>query len=277
MTLRISSLNSGSNGNCYYIGNSEEAVLIDVGISCREAERRMKTVGLEMEKVKAVFITHEHTDHISGVAVLSRKYQLPVYITEETERLGRLKLEKQLIRRFKANDIVPVGNLQVMAFPKYHDAADPHSFLISSGGINIGVFTDIGRNCKDVIHHFKQCHAAFLETNYDEDMLMNGSYPAHLKKRISNGSGHLSNTQALELFNKHRPAFMSHLILSHLSKNNNHPEIVEKLFTAHAKQVKIFVASRYEPSPVFTIADNGYTAKPIRQQKKIKPEQLKLF
>jgi phosphoribosyl 1,2-cyclic phosphodiesterase len=277
MPLDISSLNSGSNGNCYYIGNSEEAVLVDVGISCRETERRMKTVGLEMEKVKAVFVTHEHTDHISGVAVLSRKYQLPVYITEETERFGRLKLDKQLIRRFKANDVIVLGSLQVMAFPKYHDAADPHSFLISSGSINIGVFTDIGRNCKEVIHHFKQCHAAFLESNYDEDMLMNGGYPAHLKKRISNGNGHLSNSEALELFNKHRPAFMSHLILSHLSKNNNHPEIVEKLFAAHAKQVEIYVASRYEPSPVFTISDNGYAAQPVRKQKKVKPEQLKLF
>src|ERR1700733_14600699 len=104
MSLFITSLNSGSNGNCYYIGNETEAVLIDAGISCREVEKRMKRLGLSIEKVKAVFISHEHTDHISGLQVLSKKYQLPVYITRATLSYCRLRPEKHLVMSFTAND-----------------------------------------------------------------------------------------------------------------------------------------------------------------------------
>jgi phosphoribosyl 1,2-cyclic phosphodiesterase len=277
MPLYISSLNSGSNGNCYYIGNDEEAVLIDAGISCRETEKRMKRSGLSLDKVKAIFISHEHGDHISGLPVLSRKYQLPVYITAATQRLGNLELEKKLVRRFKADEPVGVGGLSITAFQKEHDASDPHSFVVSSSSVNIGVITDIGIACKKVIQHFKRCHAAFLESNYDEDMLMNGSYPYHLKKRISDGKGHLSNIQALELFKKHRAAFMSHLILSHLSKNNNKPEIVDSLFRQHAGSTNIIVASRFKETEVFRIDDMPAPIKLVRREKKEKPKQLSLF
>jgi len=223
MSLVISSLNSGSNGNCYYIGNDNEAILIDAGISCRETERRMKRSGLSMQKLRAIFITHEHTDHINGLRVLSKKYQLPVYITAATQQFCNISLEKKLIKRFKADQPVNIGDLRILAFKKEHDAGDPHSFVVSSSTVKVGIITDIGIACKQVIHHFKQCHAAFLESNYDEDMLMNGNYPYHLKRRISDGKGHLSNIQALNLFLEHRPSFMSHLILSHLSQNNNKP------------------------------------------------------
>ena len=118
MSLFISSLNSGSNGNCYYIGNDNEAILIDAGISCRETERRMKRLNLGMDKVKAVFISHEHTDHISGVQVLSRRYQLPVYITAATQRMGNLHLEKKLVRRFKADQPVTDWRTQRYSFSK---------------------------------------------------------------------------------------------------------------------------------------------------------------
>jgi phosphoribosyl 1,2-cyclic phosphodiesterase len=277
MPLYISSLNSGSNGNCYYIGNDEEAVLIDAGISCRETEKRMKRSGLSLHKVKAIFISHEHGDHISGLPVLSRKYQLPVYITAATQRLGNLELEKKLVRRFRADEPVEVGSLSITAFQKEHDASDPHSFVVSSSSVNIGVITDIGIACKKVIQHFKRCHAAFLESNYDEDMLMNGNYPYHLKKRISDGKGHLSNIQALELFKKHRAAFMSHLILSHLSKNNNKPEIVDSLFRQHAGSTNIIVASRFKETEVFRIDDMPAPIKLVRREKKEKPKQLSLF
>jgi phosphoribosyl 1,2-cyclic phosphodiesterase len=277
MPLYISSLNSGSNGNCYYIGNAEEAVLIDAGISCRETEKRMKRSGLSLEKVKAIFISHEHGDHISGLPVLSRKYQLPVYITAATQRLGNLELEKKLVRRFKADEPVEIGSLSITAFQKEHDASDPHSFVVSSPGLTIGVITDIGIACKKVVQHFKRCHAAFLEANYDEDMLMNGSYPYHLKKRISDGKGHLSNMQALELFTKYRAAFMSHLILSHLSKNNNRPEIVDNLFRQHAGNTNIIVASRFKETEVFRIDEVLSPIKLVRAEKKEKPKQLSLF
>ena len=276
MSLTFTSLNSGSNGNCYYIGNDSEAVLIDAGISCRETEKRMKRLGLDIKKLRAIFISHEHKDHISGMAILSKKYQLPVYITEATHRQSGIMLEKRLIFRFSENTPVKIGRLTIHAFKKCHDAGDPHSFTVSSALVKVGVFTDIGSVCKKTIGHFAKCHAAFLESNYDEDMLMNGSYPYILKKRISDGNGHLSNDEALELFVKHKPGFMSHLILSHLSKNNNTPEIVENLFTAHANGVKIIVASRYEESRLYTIEGNT----DVIQRKKPAPEkhtQLSLF
>ena len=148
MSLFITSLNSGSNGNCYYIGNETEAILVDAGISCSEIEKRMKRLGLNMQKVKAVFVSHEHTDHISGLQVLTKKYQLPVYITNATLRYGRLRLEKHLITSFTAHEPILIGNLAITAFPKFHDAADPYSFIVCCNEIKVGVFTDIGAHAK---------------------------------------------------------------------------------------------------------------------------------
>ena len=252
MALFIASLNSGSNGNCYYIGNSTEAVLVDVGISCTETEKRMRQLGLSMKTVKAIFVSHEHTDHIKGVSTLANKYKLPVYITSETAR--GLRLIRQLSKPFTANEPVNIGGLSIVPFTKHHDAADPHSFIISHEGVTVGVFTDIGKACTQVTRYFKQCHAVFLEANYDEELLEKGGYPIYLKNRIRGDEGHLSNGQALQLFNDHRPAFMTHLLLSHLSKDNNNPQLVKELFGRAANGIEIVIASRYEPTAVYTIA-----------------------
>jgi phosphoribosyl 1,2-cyclic phosphodiesterase len=253
MSLYITSLNSGSNGNCYYIGNDWDAVLIDAGISCRETEKRMKRLGLSMQQVRAIFVSHEHTDHIRGIPVIARKYHLPVYITAATLVSGGLQLNAQQVMSFSAYTPVQVGSLTVTAFPKFHDASEPHSFIVNGGDINIGVFTDIGAPCEHVIRHFQQCHAAFLETNYDEQMLEQGRYPYFLKNRIRGGQGHLSNRQALELFTTHRPAYMSHLLLSHLSQENNSPDLVQALFAEHAGGTEIVVASRFSETAVYRV------------------------
>lgn len=253
MSLFIASLNSGSNGNCYYIGNQDEAVLVDGGISCRETERRMKRLGLSMKKVKAIFVSHEHSDHISGVPQLAKKYQVPVYITTVTLQQGRFTVRQELLVPFRAYEPVYIGNLTVTAFPKLHDASDPHSFIVTHEGVNVGVFTDIGRACEHVIKNFSACHAAFLESNYDEELLESGKYPPYLKNRIRDGKGHLSNRQALQLFMDHRPDFMSHLLLSHLSKNNNSPKIVQSLFDKIAGPTEIIIASRYKETRLFHI------------------------
>ena len=253
MSLFITSLNSGSSGNCYYIGNETEAILVDVGICCSEIEKRMKRLNLCLQKVKAIFISHEHTDHINGLCVLHKKYQLPVYITNATHRFSKLKLEKHLVSTFVMHQPVAIGNLSVTAFPKFHDAADPCSFMVSYKEVNVGIFTDIGSSCENVIHHFKQCHAAFLEANYDDTLLQQSNYPYFLKSRIAGEKGHLSNNQALQLFKSHRSPFISHLFLSHLSKNNNCPKLVEKLFNQHANGVKMIIASRYQETQVFQI------------------------
>jgi phosphoribosyl 1,2-cyclic phosphodiesterase len=254
MSLFISSINSGSNGNCYYIGNQEEAVLIDAGISCREIKKRLTRLGLDIEKVKAVFVSHEHSDHIRGIETITRKYRIPVYITPDTLRNSGLRIDEELVRPFNRNEPVTIGHLSIHPFPKNHDASDPFSFLISGKDVHVGVFTDIGFSCENVIHYFKQCHAAFLEANYDEKMLEEGSYPYHLKQRIRSNEGHLSNKQALDLFLSHRPSYMSHLILSHLSQNNNCPDVVSSLFSPHAGTTKIVVASRYQESSVYHIS-----------------------
>jgi phosphoribosyl 1,2-cyclic phosphodiesterase len=283
MSLFITSLNSGSNGNCYYIGNEEEAILVDAGISCRETEKRMKRLGLSMDKIKAVFISHEHADHITGIQVLVRKYRLPVYITAPTLKEGRLLIDAQLVMPFNPHIPISIGKLQVIAFPKEHDACDPYSFIVRNEEVTVGVFTDIGKACEHVTSYFRQCHAVFLEANYDVQMLETGGYPFHLKKRIRGGSGHLSNTEALALFNTHRPPFMTHLILSHLSRNNNDPKLVQSLFDQHAGNTKIIVASRYQETDIFHISNQGIIHAPIARpaMKFKKPKdtrsQLSLF
>jgi len=278
MSLFITSLNSGSNGNCYYIGNDTEAVLIDAGISCRETEKRMRLLGLSMKKVKAVFISHEHIDHIKGLATLAEKYKLPVHITNITFRHSRINISKQLIKPFKAHVPVQVGDLIITGFPKQHDAEDPHSFIISCNAVTVGVFTDIGSACSHVTDHFSQCHAAFLEANYDEVLLENGRYPVFLKNRIRGGKGHLSNKQALEIFIKYRPPFMTHLLLSHLSKDNNCPITVKQLFEGHAENTMITVASRYEQTPVYLIKNSEQPlARERRKRVPVQLMQLSLF
>lgn len=253
MQLFITSLNSGSNGNCYYIGNEQEAVLIDAGISCRETERRMDRLGLSMGAVKAIFVSHEHTDHINGIPQLAKKHHLPVYITTPTLRNARLPETGITFRSLRGYEPIWIGGLCVTAFPKLHDAADPHSFVVSYQDTKVGVFTDIGAPCEHLIQHFSQCHAAFLEANYDEDMLDSGRYPYYLKNRIRGGMGHLSNQQALDLFLTHKPQFMSHVLMAHLSKENNSPQVLSDMFAPHTTNVEFVIASRYKETPVYAV------------------------
>jgi phosphoribosyl 1,2-cyclic phosphodiesterase len=270
MSLYTASLNSGSNGNCYYIGNENEAVLIDAGISCRETEKRLRRLNLDLKKVKGIFVTHEHSDHIMGVVKLSKKHSLPVYITPTTKRFGNLSIEENLCITFKPYETVAIGSLGITGFPKLHDAGDPHSFLISSPdtlypdtSVTVGVFTDIGVPCENVIKHFRQCHAAFLEANYDEKMLDKGGYPIALKNRIRGGQGHLSNKQALQLFANYRPTHMSHLFLSHLSQHNNSPTLVQKLFDKQRGNTKIIIASRFRETEVYHIQHIEHVNQPV--------------
>jgi phosphoribosyl 1,2-cyclic phosphodiesterase len=275
MSLEVASLNSGSNGNCYYIGNAEEAILVDGGISLKEAEKRMKRLGLSLEKVKAIFISHEHGDHIHGLPALVKKYKFPVYITPETYTASNLHLDHP-VESFTAYEPVNIGGLSVSAFPKFHDARDPHSFVITHGNVSVGVFTDIGKVCDHVIKNFKQCHAVFLETNYDAEMLMNGRYPWHLKERVCGDYGHLSNVAARQLFMDHRAPFLSHLFLSHISRENNKVEMVQNFFKEVSRDTEIVIASRDRETDVYTIKGHRPYIPP-RPVQKVVVEQLSLF
>lgn len=276
MSLQVCSLNSGSNGNCYYIGNDHDAVLVDAGLSCRETEKRMNRLGLDLKRVRAIFISHEHSDHITGLPGIVKKYNLPVYVNKRTFASLTVPLQQEQVRDLREGHHYTFGEIRVVAFSKFHDAADPFSFTITNGKVRVGVFTDLGRACPKLVHHFRSCHAAFLESNYCPDMLENGRYPQSLKERIRNGHGHLSNQQALELFRKHRGVQLTHLFLSHLSRNNNSMELVERLFTAQAGDTAIVIASRYKETEVYTIEAKGTTS-PALSNISYPLEQLRLF
>ena len=268
MSLFFCSLNSGSNGNCYLIGNHQEVILIDGGLSCKETEKRLKDIDLSINLIKGIFISHEHIDHIKGVEMLVKKHGIPVYITEKTYSNSRLKLPYDKVKFITLQQSIKIGSLSVNPFPKSHDAIDPCSFIIKNDTYCIGVLTDIGNCCKDVVESFKSCNAVFLEANYDQKMLDNGPYPYHLKKRISGEDGHLSNEQALDLFINHRNENLKYLLLSHLSQENNHPDLVLELFKANSINTEIHVASRHKPSPLFILGE---------KKKAIASKQLHFF
>ncbi|OWK69307.1 MBL fold metallo-hydrolase [Pedobacter sp. AJM] len=276
MALYFTSINSGSNGNCYYVGNENEAILVDVGLTCKEVEKRMLRLGLVIEKVKAIFISHEHSDHIKGLSVFARKYKIPVYISVATLKNSKLTLDEQNTFGLSHTQNIQIGKLKITAFSKFHDAADPYSFTIECNAVRVGVFTDIGSVCDRLISQFKHCHAAFLEANYCANILANGQYPYFLKRRITGGRGHLSNTQALDLFMNHRPDYMTHLLLSHLSKDNNDPALVAQMFAPVAGNTLIKVASRDQESEIYYVSNQdkeNYHFDPKQYQ----PDQLNLF
>jgi len=275
MSLFVASLNSGSNGNCYYLSSQESAVIVDTGLSCRETEKRLKRIGRSLKGVKGIFITHEHGDHIHGLPAICKKYRIPVYLSPATLAESRMDIDRALVHGIPSHEPISVGDIQVTSFLKSHDARDPHSFIVSRNGVRVGVFTDLGHACENVVHYFSQCHAAFLESNYDEDLLEQGRYPYHLKERIKSDKGHLSNRQALELFVSHRAPYLSHLFLSHLSEDNNHPRLVQNFFSKDAGRTEIIVAGRKKETRLYHIRDVIPVKK--RAAGTIEVSQLSLF
>ncbi len=249
----ICAIASGSNGNCYYIGNESEAVLIDAGISRRQIIDRMKVKGLDPKKIKAVFISHEHSDHYRGAKVLSDKLQIPVYISEKTYAKSYQKMKPDHVITFKPGDTISIGAFQIHSFYKFHDAIEPCSFRIEHEDKHIGVFTDIGEPCDNVKSEFAKCHFIFLESNYDTDLLETGNYPSYLKKRVAGKYGHLSNIQAKELTEKHAGEQLKTIYLSHISEDNNRGEIALDAFNDLGKKYNIKLTSRYAPSDVVVI------------------------
>jgi len=235
---------SGSNGNCYYIGNEHDAVLVDAGISARRIVDRMHGQQLSPMKVRAIFISHEHADHASGARVLAKRLNVPVYVTAKTFMAMYPNHKPHAPKFFEPGSEIAIGTLRVHSFTKNHDAAEPCSFRVDSHGLHTGVFTDIGTACGNVKDHLNRCHALFLETNYDEKMLLEGSYPYPLKQRISSDHGHLSNDQAFELLRDHGGSQLQIVFLSHLSAENNTPDIAFSRFTELAGRMDIRMTSR---------------------------------
>ncbi len=251
--IKVCALASGSNGNCYYIESGEEAILIDAGISRRQIIERMKQKGLNPNKVTALFITHEHSDHYRGAKVLSAKLSIPVFITSKTVERGFYTMRPERISTFEVGDTIEYGVFKVHSFSKHHDAIDPCSFRVEVEGNNVGVFTDIGEPCDNVKQHLNLCDFLFLEANYDEDLLWQGKYPPHLKKRVAGIKGHLSNKQAVELIEGNASAQLKHIYLSHISEDNNRGEIAMNAFEHLKENYNIQLTSRYAAGDVIEL------------------------
>lgn len=264
--LQICSLNSGSNGNCYYIGNNEMGILIDLGISARMAVQRLAEIGRTPEHIAAIIVSHEHADHIRGIKTFQKKYHTKVYTTPKTHH----KFKHTLFNLdFFDDKAFQVGPFSIRAFKKYHDGIDPYSFVVSYGDYNIGVLTDIGKICSEVIQAVQESQVLFLESNYDSHMLENGSYPLYLKNRITGGLGHLSNDEALHLIQYHRAPDLEKVFLSHLSKENNHPDLCLNLFNhLNLSNIHFEIAPRYSISTIWekTLVHNPPIVMPTEHQ-----------
>lgn len=251
--LEICAIASGSNGNCYYIGNENSAILVDAGISGKQIIARMVEVGLNPQKVKAVFITHEHGDHMRGARGINKKLEVPIYLTVKTYNGAYKNTRPNSPRYFTPDDRIRVDDFTIYPVLKNHDAAEPCSFRIEYEDKNIGVFTDIGEACDNVKNQLELCHALFLESNYDEKMLWEGHYPYFLKQRVASELGHLSNDQTFELLDQHTNGNLECVFLSHISKDNNTPEKAKETMLALSDRFEIKIASRYEASEVYRL------------------------
>jgi phosphoribosyl 1,2-cyclic phosphodiesterase len=248
--VEVCALASGSNGNSYYIGNEKEAILIDAGINCKQLLIRLAERNLDATKIKAVFISHEHTDHILGVRVFCNKLKIPAFFTPGTFINTSVRNRPRLFRFIETGETVQLGDFLIHSFQKNHDAADPCSFRIEINGIHICVLTDLGSINQPVIEHIQLSHVLFMESNYDEKMLWEGSYPWPLKKRIASEVGHLSNLQALSLISEYAGDHLHTIFLSHLSAENNTPEIALNTFREMNEKYRIISTSRYNASEI---------------------------
>jgi len=229
---------------------------VDAGISTKQILQRMYQRRLDYRKIKAVFISHEHSDHVRGIRVLAKKLGIPAFFTEKTYRATWHKNRPLSYSPFNPGVSFVFKSFIIHPFLKNHDASEPCSFRIEHEGIHVGVFTDIGAPCENVITHLKECHALFLETNYDEGMLWNGKYPIYLKKRVASDVGHLSNKQTFELLTDHAGQQLQHIFLSHLSAENNTPEIAFNEIKPLENRFNIYLTSREEASPVIMLGKN---------------------
>jgi len=217
-------LASGSKGNTIFVSTPDTAVLVDAGLSGIEIQRRMAAVGRTPDDLKAIIITHEHTDHVKGAGVLSRRFNIPVYVTSDTfnacKGLGKI----DQINFFECGSAFDIGSLAVNPFSISHDACDPAGLTFKHQGKKIGIATDLGIVTNLVRTHLSRVNALYIEANHDPDMLMTGPYPWHLKQRIQSRTGHISNQNARDLVAQICHKDLDHVVLAHLSEENNCPE-----------------------------------------------------
>jgi phosphoribosyl 1,2-cyclic phosphodiesterase len=233
--LAVCTLASGSKGNSTYVSDGATAILIDAGLSGTEIEKRLNSRNLSAGHLDAVVVSHEHSDHIKAVGVLSRRFKLPVYINRNAKPALRQLGKIIELRMFDCGATFQINNLILHPFSTSHDAADPVGFTIGQNGTKIGIATDLGIATAMVKEHLKSCALLILESNHDPDMLAEGPYPWPLKQRIKSRTGHLSNVDSKNLLLELRHDKLEHVILAHLSETNNTPQ---KAYEEAAKALK---------------------------------------
>ncbi len=260
----FSSLASGSSGNCFFIGeNKKTGVLIDAGISCKQIAERLNFFNINSHAIKAIFITHEHTDHIRGAEVFSRKFNIPIFTSKGTIENSSINLPEKNIKQIGNNESVKIGGIEIEAFSKSHKAKEPLSYtLIGKGEINknkrVSIITDAGYCCNNIIGEIKDADFLCLESNHDLEMLENGPYPLFLKRWIKSNDGHLSNLQASIAVLENSSQKLKHLVLAHLSQTNNTPKIALNTFSKLLKErsdlkLELNISTREKPTNLVRI------------------------
>ena len=230
--LRVCSLGSGSSGNGLLVevrdGPHTSRVLVDNGFNLRQLGQRLQRAGLEVGSLDAVFVTHEHSDHVGGVAALARRHGVPVYCTAGTAAASSFDDERIEWRRVEAGQAVEIGALRVEPYAVPHDAAEPVQYTFTDGLRRAGLLTDAGERSDTIVAALSGVHALVLECNHDVEMLQRGAYPPFLKARIAGARGHLSNAQAADILDRIDRAQLGWIAAAHLSRSNNRPELARQ-------------------------------------------------
>ncbi len=258
--MKTFALASGSSGNSFYIENEKtrEAILVDLGISCKRTNGILNLNSINPENIKGIFLTHEHSDHTKGVDVFARAFGIPIFLTKGTFQETFICSDENLINFIKNNETVKIAGLDIRTFAKPHDCKDPVSYSISHDRKTVSIITDIGHASKNVCEAVSEADILFMETNHDVDMLKEGPYPVFLKKRILSDNGHLSNFQSSICLLEHSSNKLKNLVLSHLSEINNTPSIALNTIHSLIKErkdlkPKVCISERFNPSEMFRV------------------------
>ncbi|MCI8281225.1 MAG: MBL fold metallo-hydrolase [Lachnospiraceae bacterium] len=228
--MKLCSIASGSSGNCIYVGSQNTHLIVDAGISGRRIEEGLNEIGLTTREMDGILITHEHSDHVSGLGVLARKHGIPIYATKGTiqailgmKTLG--KMDEGLFREIEADREFSLGDVEISPVAISHDAAQPVSYILRQKDKSIGIITDLGKYDQYIIERFQGLNVLLLEANHDIHMLQVGNYPYYLKQRILGDRGHLSNELSGQLLGQLLHDRFKTVLLGHLSKENNYEKL----------------------------------------------------
>ena len=239
--MRAISLGSGSKGNCTLIATDTSAILVDAGFGVKDTHARLEKIGFSPDQLMAIFVTHEHGDHCQGAGRLERAWSLPVYASQGTATGAKLDSALPLFDGVS----VTVGDIDIQPVLVAHDAREPTQFVFHSGGVRLGICTDLGSVTQHVVREFQDLDALLLEANYDPEMLARGPYPPKLKARVGGPHGHLSNQQGLDLLQQVLSPRLKKLVACHLSEKNNSVEHVQQTWQPHVPEhVDFHIASQ---------------------------------